>query len=224
LIKHPAQFAFRRKSRVTAAMVLFLRHFHGLLWPFMAGTPRIYWRPHGDSNPSYRRERAETPPCDQSGSDGCNKNAHWLYRSAVILAAVFAPQLALADDLWLNVNLASYHFDRTKGYNEQNLGIGAEYRRGDHLRFIGGEYDNSFNRTSWYAGAAYFTKPLIAVFGVDARAGLAGGAVTGYDHTRPLLLPAISFERGRWEANIAFAPKASPKASALLALQLGGKF
>src|SRR5690242_8325822 len=140
----------------------------------------------------------------------------------LLLGAVLEP--ARGAELWVNLNARAYHFDRAPGYNERNLGLGLTYRADAHLRYLAGEYDNSFHHTSWYAGAAYFSSPL-AVAGVAVRAGVAAGAVTGYDRRlQPVVLPTVSFECGRAEAALAYGAKASPKASALVALQLGWRW
>lgn len=74
---------------------------------------------------------------------------------------LFCPP-AKAGDLWLDVNLASKHFIDTPGtlqdYNERNYGFGFEYRFNENYHFIAGEYSNSLNNQSYYAGLGRLLK------------------------------------------------------------------
>lgn len=75
----------------------------------------------------------------------------WIF--LVISGFLIAP--AYAGEFQLDINLASKHFIDTPGtlgeYNERNYGIGIEYRIGKY-HLIAGEYDNSINSKSYYAG------------------------------------------------------------------------
>jgi len=81
---------------------------------------------------------------------------------------------AVAQD-YAVATLASYHFDRTKSYNERNLGLGLERQKGDWSLGVG-FYDNSIDKTTVYALGGW--TPL-RLFGT--RVGLAAGPATGYN-------------------------------------------
>lgn len=73
----------------------------------------------------------------------------------VLCGAIFAfmmscstPAEAQSSD-WLSINWTSYHFDRKKGYNEENLGVLWEHKYNEEFRTGIGYIDkNSFGRHS----------------------------------------------------------------------------
>lgn len=73
--------------------------------------------------------------------------------SIVFICLLFSSEL-LADKLYLAFNGISYHFDRSKNYNETNLGPGLEYdfeQSGNWVPFIvGGTFRDSNNQDSNY--------------------------------------------------------------------------
>jgi len=79
-------------------------------------------------------------------------------------------------DFITNIHLASHHVGSESGeYNEENLGIGIEYKG-----MIAGTFSNSFKRQSYYVG---YDLPLCGWCGVK------GGAVTGYaDKISPMIM------------------------------------
>jgi hypothetical protein len=103
---------------------------------------------------------------------------------------------------WLVATLASYHF-QTRNLNEFNPGLGVEVPYAA-VRFVGGEYRNSFERTSWYAGATW-TPWRIG----PARVGIIGGAITGYTRhpVLPMVLPTLQIEGSAVGANLYYAPR-----------------
>lgn len=76
--------------------------------------------------------------------------------------ALFLCASAFAGDFRLDINLASKHFVDTPGtleeYNENNHGIGFEYRLNDKYHIMAGGYDNSINDQSYYAGVGRLLK------------------------------------------------------------------
>lgn len=97
---------------------------------------------------------------------------------------------AIAADTWVTASFASYHFDRSKDYNERNFGAGLERSISENVRLVAGAYRNSFYRTSVYVGGVY--APLRA--GV-LSAGVVGGLVTGYQSSvSPGLAPTVMLE------------------------------
>lgn len=125
---------------------------------------------------------------------------------------------ARADETWLVASLTSYHFD-DGNHNQRNYGLGVERTLAEPWSLMAGEYRNSLNRTSVYAGVAW--KPWHAG---DFRFGFAGGVITGYlPHAIPMLVPTASWEHNRIGANLFFAPHVKD-APGVLGLQVKVKF
>lgn len=120
--------------------------------------------------------------------------------------------------MWLVATLASYHF-QTRDLNEFNPGLGVEIPYAN-VRLVGGEYRNSFERTSWYAGATW--TPLR--WG-PANVGIIGGVITGYTRhpALPMVLPTVQIEGERIGMNVYYAPKIKD-GSSVVGLQFKVKF
>jgi hypothetical protein len=134
-----------------------------------------------------------------------------LLRLALALAAIYALWLAQAwrparADAWAACSVASYHFDRSKGYNERNWGCGLEYGIAQDARLVAGGYRNSLARTSVYAGALWTPLHL-----GPARAGVVGGVVNGYGANEgrflPIVVPALALEHRGIGINLLAAPR-----------------
>lgn len=81
----------------------------------------------------------------------------------------------------VGVHLATYHFDRSAGFNETNLG---GYVVCD--RWAAGAYRNSERADSSYAGYTYSLGPVDVVVGV----------VTGYKRgPMPMVLPSVKVSK-----------------------------
>ncbi|MGE0099322.1 MAG: hypothetical protein AB7S86_13335 [Hydrogenophaga sp.] len=93
---------------------------------------------------------SETPPVAESG--GAHK-----------------PQI------WVNLGGFSRHFDSNKGYNENNLGLGLEYRTSPEIAYMAGAYYNSVRKTTSYAAVNWQPWQLGPV-----RLGAALGVMNGY--------------------------------------------
>jgi hypothetical protein len=77
--------------------------------------------------------------------------------------------------LWLTTGFRSYHFKRSAGYNENNSGIGFEWRFDSKRHISGGVYDNSVRETTHYLHYVWTPLRLGAV-----RIGGAAGLIDGY--------------------------------------------
>jgi hypothetical protein len=137
--------------------------------------------------------------------------------TCVLLAAwaLTRSQHAAADELWAVATVRSYHFDRDrKDYNEDNYGLGLEYKGTGRWGAMAGFYDNSQSRTSVYAGATYGLGQA-----GPAKFGACICGVTGYKKyaVMPILLPSVAFEGKRFGINIGVLPK-------LVGLQVKVKF
>ena len=143
-------------------------------------------------------------------------------RLLLLCALLLACSLARAEGLWLSATTVSYHADREAGFNERNLGVGVEYELASDWRAIGGTFRNSVFRRSNYVGLHW--APLR--FG-NWRLGAIGGLVSGYPGYNygwgPLAAPVLSWESGRFGANLIALPKIE-EIAAVIALQVKIKF
>lgn len=117
----------------------------------------------------------------------------------LLLILVLAFQAAGANALDLTIPLGSYHFDRSKNWQEKNWGLGVNYRN-----YVAGYYKNSYNRDSLYIG--YHWKPDVLEFNRYLKAGLTMIAVSGYRSSPVLMVPTISVETGDLAADFLIAP------------------
>jgi len=127
---------------------------------------------------------------------------------AALLTSIFLPPALHAEgitvtqsqpisEFWLNPGLYSLHFQRDKGLNDNNIGIGFEYRYSTVSSVTAGVIDNSDRKTSRYAG--WYWQPLALG---PVRLGGVAGAMDGYPKFRdggwfPVVLPAASVEYKR---------------------------
>nr|ACN58904.1 hypothetical protein AKSOIL_0289 [uncultured bacterium BLR18] len=151
---------------------------------------------------------------------------------AAIAAAVMLSAPALADDavrfidqqplseVWINPGFYSFHFDGDKGLNNNNAGLGAEYRFSTVMSATAGRFYNSDRRYSNYAGV-YWQPVAVGPF----RLGAVAGAFNGYPRARnggwfPAVIPAISYEYQRFGANIAVIPGYKDRLYGAVSVQL----
>lgn len=130
-------------------------------------------------------------------------------------------EIAKADegDLWLDVNLASYHTaaheycdsNKCDSYNQFNYGLGLTYDIDGTMGVTGGFYQNSYNKTSIYGGMVFkhdFTYGKVAVSPT-----LLAGFVTGYADTevkanflKMMALPAVSVSYDHVRVLVGYLP------------------
>ena len=95
----------------------------------------------------------------------------------------------------------AYHFDRTRGYNEHNFGLGLEREFSSSLAGEFGFYRNSYYRETAYAWAIY--TPWRAG---DWSVGTDFGLVTGYGHpVAPWLTGLVTRDWSRFGVSVLFA-------------------
>lgn len=89
----------------------------------------------------------------------------------------------------LNIHMTSLHVG-TNGknysdkFNRDNFGVGVERRLSDSVSLEAGYYNNSYNRSTFYAAASYL--PLQAKLGdLTLKAGVMAGVATGYEQEAP---------------------------------------
>jgi hypothetical protein len=125
-----------------------------------------------------------------------------------LIGLLSAGQSAHADDgaLWVNAGGFSVHFNRDKGFNENNAGAGIEYRINNDVSVMAGSYNNSIRRTSNYALANW--QPLSMG---NWKLGAAIGLIDGYPRLNqggafPTAVPMLTYEGSRFGINIGVIP------------------
>lgn len=123
-------------------------------------------------------------------------------------------------EIWINPGMYSYHFQKDQNLNNNNLGVGLEYRFNTVASATIGNFKNSDNGHSSYAGIYY--QP-IAIGPV--KLGVVAGGFNGYQSTNnggwfPAVLPALTIEEGRFGANIFFIPTVGDRVHGAISLQI----
>ena len=122
-------------------------------------------------------------------------------------------------ELWLNPGFYSYHFQKNKGLNNRNFGLGGEYRYSTVSSFTLGVFDNSDRQISRYAG--WYWQPL----GLGpVRAGAVVVAIDGYPFWSGgwfiAVIPTASIDFKYIGANLLFIPGYKDKLYGSITLQL----
>lgn len=126
--------------------------------------------------------------------------------------------------LWLTTGFRSYHFKRSAGYNENNAGLGFEWRFSPEQAIVGGFYDNSVRRDSHYLHYVWTPIHLDPI-----RIGAAAGIIDGYPEMNRgkfafSLIPVASlhFKIFSHDAglNLVYIPTVTQRVDGSLALQL----
>ncbi len=145
-------------------------------------------------------------------------------RSLLLLVSLFAllatiPATAMAGDTWLAIGVASYHADRSAGYNERNFGLGIEHDFTSAHAMSVGAYRNSIDRRSNYA--LYRWTPLAIG---RARIGVLAGVVDGYRRNggrlAPALAPTITLDTHPVGISLILIPAGTKDVSAAIGLQV----
>lgn len=150
--------------------------------------------------------------------------------AGVVLAAMSG--LAQADDaftmienkpdsaLWINPGFYSYHFQRDKGFDDTNPGLGVEYRFSTVASVTAGRFHNSDREMSNYAGVYY--QPI--AWG-PLRLGAVVGGFNGYPKMRDggwflAAIPVVTLEYERVGVNFAIVPTYKERLHGALSVQL----
>lgn len=125
-----------------------------------------------------------------------------------------------SSSLWLNPGLYSYHFDRNRDFNSNNVGLGAEYQISTITSITAGFYRNSYYQSSSYIGA--YWQPI----GIGPmKLGVVSGLFNGYSNTNnggwfPAVLPALTVEGDLFGCNLLFIPTVPNRIAGSVSLQL----
>lgn len=123
-------------------------------------------------------------------------------------------------EVWLNGGFYSQHFDRDKGLNNNNLGLGAEYRFSTVASATAGRFYNSDREYSNYVGVYY--QP---VYIGPVRLGVVAGGFNGYPKMRHgdwflAAIPVASIEYKSIGLNLAVIPSYKDRLYGALSFQL----
>ncbi len=151
-------------------------------------------------------------------------------RISILLVCLLFPGVLLAGNLYFAFNGISYHFDRSKNYNETNLGPGLEYdfdQIGGWVPFVaGGTFRDSNNQDSnYFAGGGKYRIPISPDWGnLYVDVGLTGVVMTrkSYKDNKPFPIagPFVSVGNDYIALNAAFIPEFLPKSTSLLYFQV----
>ena len=124
------------------------------------------------------------------------------------------------NEVWLNPGLHSYHFQTDRNLNNNNYGLGVEFRYSTTKSFTVGSFYNSEYETSNYA--AWIWQPVMLG---PVRFGALLGAINGYPRANnggwfPLILPVASYEYKFVGINLTYIPTIQNTLYGALSLQL----
>jgi len=124
------------------------------------------------------------------------------------------------NEVWIDSGFASYHWDRDKGLNGNNYGLGAEYRFSTVAALTAGRFYNSNREYSNYVGVYY--QPLqLGPF----RIGAVAGGFNGYPNMKEggwflAAVPMVSAEWNRFGINLAIVPSLQNRLYGAISLQI----
>ena len=123
-------------------------------------------------------------------------------------------------EIWINPGMYSYHFQKDQNLNNNNWGVGLEYRFNKVASATIGNYKNSDSCHSSYAGIYY--QPIAIG---PLKVGIVAGGFKGYQSTNnggwfPAVLPAITVEEGRFGVNVFFIPTVGDRVHGAVSVQL----
>jgi len=124
------------------------------------------------------------------------------------------------NEVWLNPGFYSYHFDLDKNLNNNNLGLGAEYRYSTVNSITAGRFHNSDRQISSYV--AWYWQPLELS---SVRLGALLGAINGYPRAGNgdwfvMAIPVASYEYKSIGINLTVVPTIKDTVYGSLTLQL----
>ena len=143
-------------------------------------------------------------------------------------ASLLLPGLACAQvdisQVWINPGFYSLHFDRNKGLEDVNPGIGFEWPIDKTFSLTAGAFRNSDRERSHYAGL--YVMPF-EFHGV--KLGAVVGGFDGYQMTNnggwfAALIPTAAIEGKHWGLNIAIIPSIKNRLYGAISFQLKYRF
>ena len=167
-----------------------------------------------------------------------------MFKALILIVAltVISPVSADEGDIWIDINGISKHFGgedqiftdtdgRRREFNETNIGLGVTYEAGKWYEIKAGFYENTYYKTTAYAGANVAYDLRIGDLVVSP--GVTVGLVTGYDDTpmqvwaiQPMAMPTLSVQYKSVRLNIGYMPlnQVFNRGNDIITFQLGLKF
>ncbi len=143
--------------------------------------------------------------------------------ASLLLPALASAQVDISQ-VWINPGFYSLHFDRNKGLEDANPGLGIEWPIDKTFSVTAGRFRNSDRAYSNYIGL--YVMPF-EFHGV--KLGAVVGGFDGYQMTNnggwfPALIPTAAIEGRHWGLNIAIIPSIRDKLYGALSFQLKYRF
>ena len=143
--------------------------------------------------------------------------------ASLLLPALASAQVDISQ-VWINPGFYSLHFDRNKGLEDFNPGIGIEWPIDKTFSLTAGAFRNSDRKHSNYAGL--YVMPF-EFHGV--KLGAVVGGFDGYPNTNnggwfAALIPTAAIEGKHWGLNIAIVPSIKNRLYGAISFQLKYRF
>ena len=143
--------------------------------------------------------------------------------ASLLLPALASAQVDISQ-VWINPGFYSLHFDRNKGLEDFNPGIGIEWPIDKTFSLTAGAFRNSDRKHSNYAGL--YVMPF-EFYGV--KLGAVVGGFDGYLNTNnggwfAALIPTAAIEGKHWGLNIAIVPSIKNRLYGAISFQLKYRF
>jgi len=140
----------------------------------------------------------------------------WAAAASTDAPRVASPGDAGKSQIWVNLGGFSRHFASNKGYNENNLGLGLEYRTSPEIAYMAGAYYNSVRKTTSYAAVNWQPWQLGPV-----KLGAALGVMNGYPSLADggsffAALPLATVEGRHFGINVGVVPSMGKVDGALI--------
>lgn len=151
-----------------------------------------------------------------------------LLRAAFLVLAALSTAHAedgrLVQQVWVNPGFLSRHFERDKGFREDNWGVGAEaVLKPDHAVMAGNYLNSNGDRSNYLA---YLWRPLHwRPDGIEVSAGITIGAFDGYQNANNggwyvVPVPLLAVEGRRLGANFTIWPTIKDRVPGAIVVQL----
>jgi hypothetical protein len=143
---------------------------------------------------------------------------------SAVLSSAQAAEPDFAPQVWLNPGIYSHHFDRSKDFRENNVGLGAEVLFAPDHMLLAGSFINSERSRTHYG--AYQWRPLHwQPYGVNVSAGIIGGVFDGYPRYRDggwflAGMPMLAIEGKRVGLNLSVIPTMKDRLDGAIAIQI----
>lgn len=141
-----------------------------------------------------------------------------------VLSSAHAADPEFSPQVWLNPGIFSHHFDRSKDFREDNVGLGAEVLFAPDHALMAGTFINSERSKTHYG--AYQWRPLHwQPRDINVSAGIIVGAFDGYPRYRNggwLItgMPVLAIEGKRVGVNLSIIPTIKDRLDGAIAVQL----